>query len=83
VTSRVLYFRAKTDLNWLNKKHKLKWEKPQNLDFYADQIVLYAQMKICFVLNVDKVYEKKIELQRYYMNCKDRLFVNRPRAYFN
>jgi len=41
--------------------HGLKWENQQNLDFYSDQVVLYARMTICFVINVDKLYEKKLK----------------------
>jgi len=39
----------------MGKKHK-------NLDFYADQMVLYARMKIGtigFVQNVDEFYKEK------------------------
>jgi len=38
----------------MGKSHKI-------LDIYADQVALYARMKICFVLNVNTLYEKKIE----------------------
>jgi len=45
--------------------HRLKWGKTTKFGFlrrssgYADQVVLYARMKICFVLNVDELNEEK------------------------
>jgi len=47
--------------NWTGwiKCIDLNGEKPQKVEFYADQMVLYARMKICFVLNVDGLCEEK------------------------
>jgi len=38
----------------------LIFKKPQKLDFYADSVVLFARMKICFIKKVDGFYHKKI-----------------------
>jgi len=32
----------------------------QKLDFYADSVVLFVRMKICFVKKVGGIYHKKI-----------------------
>jgi len=35
-------------------------KKLQKLDFYADSVVLFARMKICFVRKIGGFYHKKI-----------------------
>jgi len=44
------------------------------LDLYADQVVLYARMKIRMLRtkNIDGLYEEKIEVKRCNMKCKGR-----------